>query len=166
MVPSVDSTSRVPLAQRVRDQIVQHPESHNQKVWVQETSCGTTACVAGWTVILAGATPALDRDISSSWHGIDEFPGWVRYGLDEYASYVDCIPIHGNRSALVSIFSYAEQLLGLTSAQGDYLFAASRTRKELLRALDNLIRRDEIRHDDFSAPLTRAEERAPLATVI
>ena len=155
MQTAVERSSRVSLAERVRDQIVQHPESHNQKVWVQQTSCGTTACVAGWAVLLSGATVVLVNDLLSSGRVDREVQGFH-----------ECLPADGDRHAPVPIYLLAERLLGITSAQSDYLFDSHRTRPELLRALDNLIRRDEIRHDDFSAPLTRTEERAPLATVI
>lgn len=43
-----------PLAWRVVEHIIDHPETHNQGVYV--TACGTTACVAGWAVALSGWT--------------------------------------------------------------------------------------------------------------
>ena len=36
------------LAQKILDQITEHPETHNQSSWVD--TCGTTYCVAGWAV--------------------------------------------------------------------------------------------------------------------
>lgn len=36
---------------RVRDQITQHPETHDQAHWGRRgPSCGTTRCIAGWAV--------------------------------------------------------------------------------------------------------------------
>jgi hypothetical protein len=32
--------------------IEQHPEQHDQGFWSMRTDCGTTACAAGWTVLL------------------------------------------------------------------------------------------------------------------
>lgn len=36
--------------------IEMHPEQHDQSIWIYEShegACGTTACFAGWTVLLA-----------------------------------------------------------------------------------------------------------------
>ena len=41
-----------PLAWRVVEHIINHPETHNQGLYV--TPCGTAACVAGWAVALSG----------------------------------------------------------------------------------------------------------------
>lgn len=48
------------LLQRVRDKIAATPESYDQEVYGRpETSapCGTAACIAGWTVVLADEIP-------------------------------------------------------------------------------------------------------------
>lgn len=38
----------------VLDHLIHHPELHNQNHFgVRNDDCGTTACVAGWTVLLA-----------------------------------------------------------------------------------------------------------------
>lgn len=45
------------LRQAVLDQIVTYPQTHDQRDWVSD--CGTTACVAGWALILSsGHLPA------------------------------------------------------------------------------------------------------------
>lgn len=48
------------LAWAVLDHIEDNPRCHDQWSWVSELSdgrgCGTVACVAGWTVVLAGGT--------------------------------------------------------------------------------------------------------------
>lgn len=41
-------------AQDILDKIHEHPEQHNQNVWGERTDCGTTLCVAGWSVVLKG----------------------------------------------------------------------------------------------------------------
>lgn len=43
-------TYNVDLMLQVRNQITTHPETHDQGSW----ACGTTACIAGWAVQLAG----------------------------------------------------------------------------------------------------------------
>lgn len=47
------------LAYRVLDHINAHPEQHDQGTWITVgTDCGTVACFAGWTCLLAGDMPA------------------------------------------------------------------------------------------------------------
>lgn len=74
--------------------------------------CGTTACVAGWTLVF-GENPAAQ--IRSSWDMTSE---------------------HGNR---VDPDARARELLDLTPDQGTYLFSASRTRRQVLLYLTALI---------------------------
>lgn len=40
------------LLQRTMQHLLDHPEQHDQQVWVSE--CGTTACFAGWALKLSG----------------------------------------------------------------------------------------------------------------
>jgi len=42
------------LAKKVLDHILAHPEEHDQSTWGIKAECGTVACIAGWTCILAG----------------------------------------------------------------------------------------------------------------
>ena len=40
-------------AQKVLDHIELHPEKHDQQAWANTSNaCGTTGCIAGWTVML------------------------------------------------------------------------------------------------------------------
>lgn len=61
------TTSNAVLAYKVLDHIDAHPEQHNQSDFVRRSTpawllsaegipCGTTACFAGWTVLLTGRT--------------------------------------------------------------------------------------------------------------
>jgi|GEM_PF-3357940 hypothetical protein len=53
-------TPNAELAYRVLDHIDAHPEQHDQGTWIKVgTDCGTVACFAGWTCLLAGDTPAI-----------------------------------------------------------------------------------------------------------
>lgn len=56
------ATPNAVLAYRVLDHIDAHPEEHRQTAWVDQDSCGTTACFAGWACLLAGdqAPPPAD----------------------------------------------------------------------------------------------------------
>lgn len=38
----------------VLNHIETHPEQHNQSSWGVKTECGTTACFAGWTLLMFG----------------------------------------------------------------------------------------------------------------
>lgn len=40
------------MRQKVLDQILAHPEQHNQNNFGEKTECGTTMCIAGWAVTL------------------------------------------------------------------------------------------------------------------
>lgn len=44
------------LPARILEQIVAHPETHDQYTW--HSSCGTKHCVAGWATALSGALGA------------------------------------------------------------------------------------------------------------
>lgn len=44
----------IELAEKVLKQVTEHPETHNQEEWTfRGPGCGTTACLAGWTVYFA-----------------------------------------------------------------------------------------------------------------
>lgn len=62
------TAEQVARAYELLDFLETHPEQHDQSMWVNETGetpftltyalnhCGTTACAAGWTVLLNGGT--------------------------------------------------------------------------------------------------------------
>lgn len=95
------------LAWRVLDYIEAHPERHNQNSWVSsdvleqnvdrydiEGSCGTTACFAGWTVLLSGATIDLEDEsvfnhVSARWQSIPRFAADL-LGISEAAAPCGC----------------------------------------------------------------------------
>lgn len=51
MVPNVE------LLEQTMRHIIDHPEKHDQRLWV--SPCGTTACYAGWACILSGAKQTI-----------------------------------------------------------------------------------------------------------
>lgn len=64
------------LAQRVYEQITNHPETHDQTEWIYtEAECGTAACVAGWAIMLS---PLTNYHVTSD--GIPEFDTLGGYG--------------------------------------------------------------------------------------
>lgn len=44
----------VPLMRKVLEHITEHPEEHDQQSWAEKTACGTTYCMAGHAVLMAG----------------------------------------------------------------------------------------------------------------
>ena len=77
--------------------IINHPEEHDQGVWI----CGTRACLAGHIALQAGA------------HG---GPGTLRSDVG-YITMVD--------GELVSVKEFAQQRAGLTRAEAQHLFSAA-----------------------------------------
>lgn len=43
----------IKLLKKVRKYILKHPERYNQNIWRGRNPCGTTACIAGATIICA-----------------------------------------------------------------------------------------------------------------
>lgn len=83
------------LFTKIRDEIEAHPEAHEQDVWETEyASCGTARCTAGWAVHF---THPEDKSI------------FLTIQRPEYRD--------GFESA-------GKMLLGLTSAEAEYLFYA------------------------------------------
>jgi hypothetical protein len=50
----------------VLEQVIAHPELHDQKTWRDKTKCGTVRCIAGWAAFLGGF-----QDVWSNIGGID-----------------------------------------------------------------------------------------------
>lgn len=115
----------VEAAERLVRFLVEHPQGHEQRMWITPTDagiamldalpvdpaalvdCGTTACIAGWAVILDGArVRTQDRAL---------FPRIVMNPDAEIGSY----DYAWNQETLVD---YAQQVLGLNRDEVDWLF--------------------------------------------
>lgn len=108
-------TPNAELAYQVLDHIDAHPEQWNQGLYIGRRECGTVACFAGWTVLLAThAVPAYSDDTCSQ-------TGIVRV----------------NDRAL-DVSDYAAELLGIGFVDGDYLFSPSNNRTDLGQLVDEL----------------------------
>lgn len=59
------------LAYKVLDHIDTDPKSWAQSMWYTETTCGTKACFAGWTVLLAGHEISPDPTEYMDYSAID-----------------------------------------------------------------------------------------------
>lgn len=99
------------MASLVENQIRMHPETHNQRVWVSD--CGTTACVAGWAVQLAGYHEFVTTN--------------PIFALMTHEVLVDGEPR--------SISTVARHLLGINNDEEDWLFSDTRCRDEVLDGL-------------------------------
>lgn len=106
----------VPLMRKVLEHISEHPEEHDQGTWAERTACGTTMCMAGHAVVMAGH--------QISWPGT----------LDDESS-ADFVtePIVVDNETTRRIPAVAAHELGLTEEQKDAFFYESGTIEDLWR---------------------------------
>jgi hypothetical protein len=108
------------LAYRVLDHIDAHPEQHDQGLWFAEKyECGTVACFAGWTAMLAGGRLAKVKD---EW---DFATTVIVGGLPE-----ELIGKHVSYAAAV-LLGIAEDLDDEDEAQALRIFNGHNTREDL-----------------------------------
>ncbi len=132
-----------PLLRAVRDKILMEPRRHQQSSWATVTkgnvrtgvlvdgyfhpvTCGTTGCVAGWAVQLAGDELLVG---SGEYHYL---------GNRRRAVVRDCLTPDGD---VRRIGHRAAELLGLDDMTAGDLFKGFNTRQEVLDQLDLLIKR-------------------------
>lgn len=101
----------------VRNQVRRHPETHDQGTWGKRTGCRTTLCLAGWAAVLGGADPVWDRHTGRTFRMLD------------------AVAADGQ---LWSVEDYAQDALGLTSAERERLFYEM-DKGKALAYLDELI---------------------------
>lgn len=80
------------LLLQVRGHILAEPESLDMDTVVEQWACGTVACIAGWTLLLAGVSPAEIH--SKDWDEIsaEAMCALGVRGASEGIFYVDCWP--------------------------------------------------------------------------
>jgi hypothetical protein len=98
-------TINVPLLRKELDFVTAHPDLHRQNLWAHHGSCGTTACLAGWTVLHAG------------------FETEGTYGSQYHVRSATTL----QRVGSTFIPTVASKLLGLTWQQGEFLFYSANT---------------------------------------
>lgn len=122
-------------AKLVLAQIDLTPELWDQEVWLAPHECGTAACFAGWTCLLAGAKPNETEAIRTPEGLVDMVFATVQY--------------EGRRRMVATL---AEELLGLDKAISDYysghscsapipedkLFDADNSRAVIVRLLEEI----------------------------
>lgn len=94
---------QIGLLRKVVQHIAAHENAWDQGHWVRRTACGTTACLAGHTVLLA------QRPVHGSLGPNDAGIEYMAFATDQYGSFV-------------GIDEAAEDLLGLTYQQASRLF--------------------------------------------
>jgi hypothetical protein len=111
-----------PLAWRTLFQLIDHPETHDQAIYV--SPCGTNKCFAGWTVVLEGYAFAED------------FRGHI----------IDYVQLPHDQ--LRSVHSFAVELLGLADDDDEYasnvddLFGGGNTLWDIITLLCNWAEQD------------------------
>ncbi len=155
----------VALLRKVREQILHHPGTHEQASWIktvtlelpetpagaaqyptgkryfrhtQKVACGTTACVAGWAVQLAGMEP-VQGDIQA----------WAD-GVYTHQSFQVTEEPGAQPEPIRSV---ARRLLGLNETQADTLVDANNTRDYVLGSLANDIDIGEAQERAAARPL-------------
>lgn len=132
----------VELLTKVRDLAVHEPAKFDMNTWVtikrelinfpEDTSkikveCGTTACIAGWAVQLAGDKLLVDRYSS------------IRDGIYQTTNSV------AKNGRVCDIQSRAQNLLGLTEMETDILFFSGND--DAIGYLNDLIAGNDITED-------------------
>ena len=112
-------TPNVELLESVMRHIDDHPEQHDQRVWINE--CGTAACFAGWACLLSGWQVGLSSD-----------------------SY-DNIVISSDTLTKRPTAIVAMELLGLSWETSLTLFQGDNTREMLHLMVKDLVNGDELR---------------------
>jgi hypothetical protein len=134
------------LARNIAEIIRFTPDKWDQGIWISnignnsdysivsmsfmhmpENSCGTTACVAGHTVIMAA-------------------PPYYRYD-----KLMDTVISPDGKEVFVS--TYAREALNLNDGQESWLFSAVRTKEQVLWALDKIANYEDwspYEYDDYS----------------
>jgi hypothetical protein len=90
---------------RVLNRIADDPESFDMRHWYKQDTCGTHACLAGFTILEAGYTP------------------WLITGI-HYASSLGAEECSAG-GKLMYIEDVARKCLGLTQEQAELLFDAA-----------------------------------------
>lgn len=160
-----DTTASAALARKIRDQILFHPESHQQDITAVGEVIGSMemggeyqghyldvvepvrACVAGWACHLSGdrmIAPQRGHDYVIDENGREDWEKWLRLTFrDGPLPYVVKVaPVGAGRTASPSL--RAADLLGLEPDERRWLFADERTREEVLHALDLLGKGDRV----------------------
>lgn len=121
-----DTKPNAELAYRVLDHIDADPKSWNQTDWYRKTDCGTVACFAGWSILLADGEI---RDYVPYGHRVSIVLGGQVYDAFSEAA---CAALNIRSVIIPGSEVYAGELL----VHDDALFAADNTRDDLGRFVE------------------------------
>ncbi len=110
----------LPLLKETMQVILANPELHNNSTWI--SPCDSTMCYAGHAAMLAGAEFDFERYEANGQEWLVDETGKARIWCSSGSS--------------ISISSYAQEKLGLSDTEANYLFYANRTVDELVEAVD------------------------------
>lgn len=108
----------VPRLRKELEFVTAHPQEWEQACWIGETSCGTVACLAGWTVLHAGYE--LHQENHSFVLVSDDDPAGRR-----------AVGRHDDGTVVVSVRDVARELLRLDDREADRLFHPLNDLREL-----------------------------------
>jgi hypothetical protein len=129
--PTGKTLEEVRRAYEVINYLTDHPERHDQETWLNwpqmfreagvdrataERTCGTTACFAGWTVLLNGHT--------------------ITNGA--YVDLEGTPPVDRVAARHVGVDNVAAQLLGLDNDEMGRLFYETHTLWDVIRAVEDI----------------------------
>lgn len=112
------------LLQQTMQHIKDHPEKHDQNDWY--VSCGTTACFAGWTVLLSGVIPTEMENLK-----------WTGFGTNPRTGALDW--------RYNAIAKEARRLLGLTMTESVTVFKSANSVPMLELMVKDLCNGDKLR---------------------
>lgn len=102
-----------------------YPELHAQETWIRtRTSCGTVACLAGWTCLLNGYEPEM---LSGDWVGEDGSLDTSRVRAPED-------PVDASRDVVTT----AVEILGIGDRDANALFSGAHTLDSLWQRVEML----------------------------
>lgn len=102
------------LLLKVADAIEKYPELYDQETYgdveVDDTSCGTTACIAGWACALEGYHPVVDR---LPWRDASSYFTYTRVAQKPWQAWSNGVSPHDIAQELIGLEDWAaEELFG------------------------------------------------------
>lgn len=159
---TIENRYNVDLLRATRDQVLMEPEKHDQATWGQfrhkrpvkaalgepvgddvfglalssyALACPTTACVAGWAVILAGGKLLVEQA------NVDVALANSRKRLNVGAN--SCLTHDGD---VQGVAQYAQTQMGLNDEEAYALFASHASYEKVLELLEGYIKAGELLH--------------------
>ena len=141
--------SDVAVMRRTLEQVLAHPEAHGQGSWV----CRTSACWAGWTVLLhRQLTPAAAT--AMRWPARASGDGWTWTDPRDGEVYVSYLAIQAEAQFLLGLTDDEAEVLFIGAVQGTNYATAE---QEAVAVAEAIIARDESRLTDEQRSFLVAE---------